>query len=205
MVGFDEIDNKSYIKQSVRNNFVTLGAHRELRLLSDYLHEGEIVLDIVTGSRKNKYGRGLMVATNERLLVLFIGWVFRETHDFSYETVSSIEFKVNGMFFGELTIHGKGSNVTYNWVGRRSGRAFVKVAREIVAKSTMNPRASDNVVRRMTGLEGSAAGLGQHQGSDYSSRISALIEARDKGIISFAEFEAKKNHLLREIAGIPHD
>lgn len=200
----DFIDNKSYIDKASRNNFVRLGALRELRKLPEYLHNGEVVLDVVTGSREGKYGRGVMVATNERLLIIFNGWVFRENSDFSYETISSIEFKVNGLFFGELTVFGKGSHVTYNWVGRKAGREFVKVVRQIVAKSNLNPKASDSLVQSVTNRVAPspvnlAAGAPV---SDYSSRMSALVEARDKGLISFDEFEAKKDYLMREIAGM---
>jgi hypothetical protein len=195
----DMVDNREHIERSSRNNFVRLGSLRELRKLQEYLHDGEIVLDIVTGARMEKYGRGIMVATNERLIVIFNGWVFRETHDFSYETISSIEFQVDGLFFGKLTVHGKGSSVTYKWVGRNAGRGFTKIVREIVAKSNFNPRAADNIVNKIVG--GSQVQADDRQ-NDYSSRISALVEARDKGLISFEEFEVKKNHLMNEIAGL---
>lgn len=197
----DFIDNKTYIDKASRNNFVRLGALRELRKLPEYLHEGEIVLDVVTGSREGKYGRGVMVATNERLLIIFNGWVFRENHDFSYETISSIEFKVDGLFFGKLTVFGKGSHVTYSWVGRKAGRDFTKVVRQIVAKSNLNTKASDSLVQSVTNRVASAAPTATPI-NDYSSRMSALVEARDKGLISFEEFEVKKNHLMREIAGM---
>lgn len=183
------INSNENIYRLADKNFVLLGAKRELRRLPEYLHDGEEVLDIVTGSRIGKRGRGIIVATSERLLIIWDGWVFRENQDFPYETISGIEFKV-GIFFGTLTVYGKGDSTAYNWVGRKSGAEFNKTVRKLVAKSSQNPRM--NV---QTGANVNTQG-------SYSDRVAALVAARDKGLISVEEFEVKKSHLMGEISGM---
>ena len=191
MTGSD-VNSGENIKKLADKNFVLLGAKRELRRLPEYLHDGEEVLDIVTGSRVGKRGRGIIVATSERLLIIWDGWVFRENQDFPYETISGIEFKV-GVLFGTLTVYGKGDATAYNWVGRKSGAEFNKTVRRLAAKSSQNPRMGVGDVQT-----GSA---GQNGGS-YSDRIAALIAARDQGLITVEEFEVKKTHLMGEISGM---
>lgn len=183
---FSEIVNKLANK-----NFVLLGSKRELRRLPFYLHDGEQVLDIVTGSRLGKYGRGIIVATSERLMIIWDGWIFRENQDFPYETISGIEFKV-GVFFGTLTVYGKGDSTAYNWVGRKSGAEFNKTVRRLVAKSSRNPNVSENTLKSSS----------VQPNNVFSDRVSALVSARDQGLISVEEFESKKEHLMREISGM---
>lgn len=206
---------KHDIRRVVGKNFVLLGARREVRRLHLYLHEDEVVLDAVTGSRLGKRGRGLIVATNERVLIIWDGWVFRENQDFPYETIGGVEFKV-GLFFGVLTVYGKGDETSYNWVGRKSGSMFVKTVRQLVAKSSLNPTVgvgrrstpSVNVERpavvRSVASETAAGAVGgdgvdmQGDGS-LSARIDALIKARNNGLISFEEFEEHKNNILKSL------
>jgi len=179
---------RANVKELSRKNFVLLGAKRELRRLFNYLHDGEEVIDIVTGSRLGKYGRGIIVATNERLMIIWDGWILRENQDFPYETISGIEFKV-GLFFGVLTVYGKGDETSYNWVGRKSGSVFVKTVRRLVAKSARNPHVGVSVSTAVADDD-----------PTLSERMEALIVARDSGVISFDEFAARRDALINQIA-----
>lgn len=137
----DELTDKEKIYNAAKGNFILFGSRRELRRLKLYLNKGEEVFQIITGSRAGLRGRGIVVATNERVIFIWDGWVFRETQDFPYETVSSVEFRT-GILFGTFSMYGKGDEVAYNWVGRVSGANFAKTVRELVSKSTNNPPLS---------------------------------------------------------------
>lgn len=120
------------IRLAKKGNAFLFGSNREIRRLADeYLREDEVVLKIVTGSRLNERGRGIVVATDRRVFFVWDGWVFRENQDFPYETITSIEYRT-GFFFGVLRVHGHGDEVAYNWVGRVAGAKFVKLARSLI-------------------------------------------------------------------------
>lgn len=128
------------IRLACKGNAFLFGSNREIRrLAAEYLHEDEVVLQIVTGSRMDQRGRGIVVATDRRILFVWDGWVYRENQDFPYDTITSVEYKT-GIFFGILKVHGHGDEVTYNWVGRVVGARFSKLARSYVSVSSLNPK-----------------------------------------------------------------
>lgn len=118
------------IKTAIKGNAYHFGSNREIRRLPDHLNNDENVISILTGSRMGKRGRGIIVATDERLFFLWEGWVFREHNDLSFTSLNSIEFKT-GIFFGTIEAFSAGDSVAYNWVGRFAGRRFVKLVRQL--------------------------------------------------------------------------
>lgn len=130
---FDDA-RKLQIKKAWKSNMFMFGSNRETRRLPIYLNEGENVLLIATGSRKDERGRGLIVATDRRVLFIWDGWVFRTEQDFPYETISSVEFNTSIMF-GVFTVYGLGDEVSYNWVDRFVGRKMTRLVRQKVAES----------------------------------------------------------------------
>ena len=81
---------------------MTRGEIKELPLI---LWENELPEKLITGTYNN--GRGMLVATNRRLIFIDKGMVSLKVEDFSYDKISSIESKT-GMVFGSLTIYASG-------------------------------------------------------------------------------------------------
>lgn len=135
----------AYIKSKVLDPWLKFGANREIRRLHLYLTEGEDILAIITGSRLHERGRGIIVATSDRVIFAWDGWVFRENQDFPYETISSVEFNTS-IFFGVFILYGKGDEIAYNWVGRSSGAKFAKIIREKVMERKRQEVAYHNTV-----------------------------------------------------------
>jgi hypothetical protein len=179
---------KLQIKQAAKNDFWLLGAYREKRRLLDYLHEDEEVFMIVSGSREGLRGRGIIVATSERVLFIWDGWIFRETQDFPYETISSVEFNVK-IIFGTFTMFGKGDAVSYNWVGRMRGFEFTKKVRSLIAKSVRNPNFTKTA-------EGNVVSNSQDV---VFKKIEELGRLRDSGYITEYDYEIKKAELLNRL------
>lgn len=199
-------DYSEQIKEAVKGNAFYFGSNRELRRLPEYLHEGEQVVSIITGSRRGLRGRGIVVATNERIIFIWDGWVFRENQDYPYETISSVEFKT-GIFFGTFVMYGKGDETAYNWVGRVAGAKFAKKVRELVAQASRDEnayRAQYAAGTRPSELHPSPVHP-QPVGAPTAGpdlvlkQIEELGALRDKGYISLDDYEIKKQELLSRL------
>jgi hypothetical protein len=203
------------IKKAAKANAFNFGSNRELRRLRQHLNNDESVLGIITGSRLNKRGRGIVVATNERLLFIHDGWVFRENQDYPYETISSVEFSTK-IFFGVFTLYGKGDETSYNWVGRSAGAKFTKLVRQLTADAAKGRQrqpdgysgrpASQNPLAGSTGplvapplppVQNMSAPL---SGPDLIlKQLNELGEMREKGFITPEEYDLKKQELLARL------
>lgn len=200
------------IKEAKKGNAILFGSNREIRRLSLYLHEGEEVLSILAGSPGKYKGRGIVVATDERVMFIKDGWIFRTVQDYPYETISSVEFKT-GILFGTFIMYGKGDETAYNWIGRFAGTDFSKLVRQ---KSSDAKRGISNSgsVPAVTGsieqpkpiqLPQTASGLplppkpistpqmGVH---DQLVQLKKLYE---EGLINIDEFEIKKQEIISRL------
>ena len=190
------------IKQAAKGNAFLFGSNREIRRLPEYLHDGEEVLSIITGGRMGKRGRGIIVATNERLLLIWDGWVFRENQDFPYETISSVEFNTR-IFFGSLTVYGKGDETSYNWIGRFAGAKFTKLVRQLTSDAGRNQRDYQNTLQsRSDGLvatPGAGVALPMSEPDRIMKQIQDLGTLRDQGHINLVDYENKKAELLSRL------
>lgn len=196
------------IKAAASKNFMRLGSNREIRRLSEHLHEGEKVLAIVTGSPKEtvtstysrgqrqektssaKKGRGIVVATNNRILLIKDGWIFRASQDYPYETISSVEFET-GVFFGKLSIFGKGDGTVYSYVGRTVGADFAKTVRQLVMNhKNGNPgKVNAGSVPSLTGLTD----------DEVRSRLESLEESFKFGYISELQYNQNRTAILAHL------
>lgn len=196
-------EQQQQIRNASQGDILRLGANREIRRLSEYLNDNEEVFMIVSGSRLGERGRGIIVSTSERVIFIWDGWIHRETQDFPYETISSVEFKV-GILFGTFTMFGKGDEVAYNWVGRFRGQEFTKKVRSLIAKSVQNPsfsRTSDgNVVPNVPPIVIAAP---EPESKSHTEQVAEQIEELKRlyqeGYITEADFESKKAELLGRI------
>lgn len=204
------------IKKAAKANAFNFGSNRELRRLKSYLNDDEQVLAIITGSGIEKKGRGIVVATNERILFIHDGWFFRDNQDYPYETIASVEFSTK-VFFGAFTLYGKGDETSYNWVGRTAGARFTKLVRQLTANAAKERRSTPN------GYSGPPTGPNPLDGYTVApiglplppaphvqtaalslpdmilKQLNDLGELREKGFITPEDYNAKKTELLNKL------
>jgi len=117
------------IKEANRGRTLSFwGAGRERRRLEQYLHEDEIVHDMLACSFGDTGGRSLLVITDERILAIKDGWIFKNSQGMSYQDIRSVEFK-SGMLFASLEFRGEGMEFEVTKAGRFSGEHAVKLIR----------------------------------------------------------------------------
>lgn len=117
------------IEQALRGRSITfLGANREKRRLENYLHPDEVVHDMAACKFGEFGGRALMVATDERIIVIKDGWVFKNSKGIGYGDLRSIEI-TTGLLFAKIQFHGEGMDFEVTKVGRFSADHIVKLVR----------------------------------------------------------------------------
>lgn len=130
---------RDIINAASKGNAILLGSFRELRRLPNYLQEDEQIIAILSGTPTNykfwKLRRGIVVATDRRLMFIHDGWVFRTIQDFPYTSINSIEFTTR-LFFGDLIAFGFGDQIQYKWIGRMVGTRFAKIVRQLIVDVT---------------------------------------------------------------------
>ena len=192
-----EEDIINQIKEAKKGNALLLGSNREIRRLPTYLHENEEVYKIITGSPGRNKGRGIIVATNERMLFIKDGWVFRTVQYFPYDTISSVEFKT-GIFFGMFVMYGNGDETAYNWVGRFAGAEFAKLIRKYSSDSNRAARTGSFPVQQsqIPFAQPTPISVPLTPQQTLMAQLRDLEQLRSEGIINLDEFEIKKQDLL---------
>lgn len=209
----DNTDWVAQIKEARKGNGILFASHREMRRLPSYLHEGEQVISLVTGSPKHMIGsesgsvasskgRGIVVATTERVLFIRDGWVFRNVQDLPYETISSVEF-TTGILFGTLSVFGKGDGVFYNWVGRSAGAKFAKIVRQQVSEQNNVSGTTGKKPAVPTGVTAPLGG-GGHPAQDrlkdmVASELRQLKALQEEGLITEEEYQIKRAALISKL------
>jgi hypothetical protein len=155
---------------------VTLGTGRALRHLAGQLWERETVERIVIGNRGN--GHGLLVLTDHRVVFVRDG---EPAEEFSLDRIASVQW-TDGALLGAITIFASGGETVVKGMEPFTGRAF---AAEVTAR--IDARRLGVVAE-----PGSAPG-------DVFEQLRRLGELRDAGILTEAEFTAKKTELLRRL------
>lgn len=119
------------IRRALRGRSVTfLGANRELRKLPEYLHDDERVDDVAACKFDTAGGRAIVVATDERIIVVKNGWILRSSQSMAYKDVRSIDINT-GVFFATIDFHGEGVDpFKISNVGRFAADHIVKLIRE---------------------------------------------------------------------------
>lgn len=198
--GVPEGTQREQINEAKKINFVLFGSNREIRRLPTYLHKDEIVHGIISGSPGKRRGRGIIVATNERIIFIKDGWIFRDNQDFSYETISSVEIRTQ-IFFGTFVMYGKGDETGYNWVGRFAGAKFVNIVRQQASSQTRlrnTPVIQQYAGTAPQGLP-SLPPLPTSPHDLLIKQLEDIARLRDAGILTLDEFELKKQELLSRL------
>lgn len=159
---------------------VRLGGGREIKRLTSHLWEGESVQRMTTGTYGK--GQGLIVLTDRRLLFVQDGIMSKTTEDFPLDKVSSVQWS-SGMLTGDIVIFASGNKSEIKTVNKDDGKEMVDAVRHRLSAPTQREPAS-------------SATATAPPASDPIEQLRKLGELRDAGIVTDAEFEAKKADLL---------
>ena len=175
----DEALNSELRKIDGVDKWMTRG---EIKELPSILWGNELPEKLITGTYNN--GRGILVATNRRLIFIDKGMVSLKVEDFSYDKISSIESKT-GMVFGSLTIYASGNKEKFEYADKGLLRGFADFLRAKIStqKSQSSPTAASPVENPSLTIS-------------VADELEKLAGLRDRGIITDEEFSAQKAKLL---------
>ena len=173
-------DKATAIDQALRriggiNRFLR---RREINELPSVLWEDELPEMVVTGLYNDS--KGILVATNQRLLFLDKGFMSFKMEDFSYDKITSIESKT-GMLEGEITIYASGNKEEIKSIPKDLTRPFADFLGAKVSRSSKPSLPSSETSSPSVSI------------ADELEKFAAL---RDRGILSEAEFAEQKARLL---------
>jgi hypothetical protein len=123
-----------------------LGADRfdlmlpETHALLDIVHDDEAIVGIVYGvyqqnNAEHTSGRGVLVATDRRVLLIDKKPIFLKCDELSYNVVSGISYSKAGIA-GTITIHSRTGDISIRTYNATCGDTFVKA---IEARCLSNP------------------------------------------------------------------
>ena len=145
-------------------------------------------------------GTGLAVLTDRRLMFVKDGWVGKTTEDFPLDKISSVQWN-SGIMFGKLTVFASGNKAEITNVGKQAGKAIADTIRERLASGpTYPPQPPAQPPTPVAPAPAPASAPPADMSRDeVFSALRQLGELRDAGIVTDAEFEAKKKELLDRI------
>lgn len=159
---------------------IKVGGGREFARLPDHLHDGETVEAVAVGKYSGDLG---IVALTDRRVIFFVSQLVgkERTEDFPLSKVSTVNWSKKRMKLtdtGQIEIAGSGFAVAIEGVASVDGEAMVRAIRERLA-APVAPASTGSV--------------------DVADQIKKLADLRDAGVLTDAEFDAKKQELLGRI------
>ncbi len=154
---------------------------RELKKLPELLGESEDVVNLARGEYDGK--EGLIVTTDRRIMFVEQGMIRSNLEDFPYDKVASVKSET-GMRSGKLTIFTSGNKAELKDIHPK--------ARVTEIGDYVRARISAGSSNKQS--EPTAAPAAPPDGP--MEQLKKLGELRDAGVLSEAEFEAKKTELL---------
>ena len=131
--------SKEVVKEQIRKvgKFHKWFVGKELRALPQVLNEGEEIAFLTSGY-DGKRNTVLVVATNQRLLVMDSGFVYgSDDRAFPYNKINSIR-GIRGLLFGKLAISTagvSGDDVVITWVRRTDMARMVSVVSKFASEA----------------------------------------------------------------------
>jgi hypothetical protein len=174
-------DHRADIQAAVAKMSETIGGRRELRMLPDHLHDGERVDLIATGTYEDGLATGIVVLTDQRLLFLKDGVLFKRSEDFPLDKITSVQWS-SGPMFGKITVFASGNRAVIDNLEKPDGLAIC----EAIRAHLVEPARPQDVVRPAATPE-------------LLELLAKLGELHQAGVLTDAEFTAKKAELLRRI------
>lgn len=156
---------------------IRIGSNREIKHLAEYLRAGERVDEMAAGFYGK--GHGLLVLTDLRVLFVLHGILTQQTEDFPIDKISSIQWSA-GPITGVVTIFTSGNKAEIRNVEKNAGRTIVDKVRTRTSHRDTAP----------------APATAPPASPDVVDQIRRLGELRDAGVVTVAEFDAKKAELL---------
>jgi len=195
------------------------GAWRELRRLPNALYADEVVDDVAACSFGETGGRAIMVATNERLLFVKDGWIFKNSQNIAYNAVKGVEIRTH-LIFADIVFVGEGHEIVVKKVGRFAAKHFVDLVRSRIGSrynkwqrdehekrqqaatasnassaSASNPLAFDTASAAPAPATGSIP-LPSTAPDSFLNKMERLAHLRAAGNLTEAEFQDAKRRLL---------
>ena len=171
-----------------------MGAKREIRSLETQLWEGEQVQHLASGLYAG--GTGLVALTDRRLLFYMDGRMKKASEDFPLEKISSVQW-TSGMMLGSLTIFASGNKAEITNMSKVGGKLIADIIRN---RLTLHPPAPAAQPPAAPPVPAPVQTLAPASGEgDVFEALEKLGKLRDAGIVTAAEFEAKKAELLARI------
>jgi hypothetical protein len=152
----------------------------EIKALPSILWEDELPEKIIQGTYNN--GGGILVATNKRLVFVDKGLMSLKVEDFPYDRITSIQY-TTGMLMGGIDIYASGNKAEIKNVTKDQVKPFAEYIRARITGASAHASAS---VSPQTSAEG----------DNPVRKLKQIKEMLDAGLISQAEYEAKKTELL---------
>lgn len=149
------------------------GTKREIKALPGELFEGEIVEAIASGAYSN--GVGILVATDRRLLFLFRGIVRASSEDFSYDRITSVEYK-GGLALASLIVYVSNQKAEIKNLTKPEAKMIADLTRA-----------------RMTG---GSAKIAAASPTDALLQLKQLLDA---GILTQEQYDEKAQPLLAQL------
>ena len=165
-------------------------------LAGKHLEPGETILSVVKGTydaamfgkRRNTYGDGILMATDEKVVLYGKKWTGYELKIVPYASISSVEmdkglsgYRVTVVNFGNEPLTMKWINSDNLWgIDYGDANQFVEdVKAKIMEHSQQNTQSESGV--------------------DVADQIRKFAELKSEGIITDEEFESKKQALLAKL------
>jgi hypothetical protein len=175
-------DLRPDIQHAMSKMSYKLGSKREIKKLAEHLWENEQV-DLITGGTYGA-GTGIVVLTDRRLCFLKDGLLSKTSEDFPLGKISSVQWSA-GMLLGKIIVFASGNKAEIVNVQKTDGKAITDAVRarlsEAPAPAAESPAAAATPA------------------PDVYEQLAKLGELRTAGIVTDAEFEAKKAELLSRI------
>jgi hypothetical protein len=160
-----------------------MGGKRELKKLTEHLHDDETVRLIAQGTYEGN--QGILVLTDVRLLFLFHGMVSQGKEDFPLRLISSVQTK-SGFATGEMRVFVSGNSSSISGIVKADLEPLADAVRQGIAEQqapTAPPPAAPAPAPSVTT-------------TDPFEALQKLAALKDAGVLSEDEFAAKKQEIL---------
>ncbi|MFG1790355.1 PH domain-containing protein [Nocardia sp. NPDC049149] len=162
----------------------TWGGIQEIGHLGEHLRAEETVRFIAQGTYEGD--EGIVVLTDHRVLFLFHGMIRKRLEDFPLRTISSVQTS-SGLRTGELKIFASGNTATIAKVKKDDLAPLADAIRQSVANPTTQPAPA------------LAPAPAPAPAPNIADQIRQLADLHASGILTDAEFAAKKQDLLNRM------
>ncbi len=144
-----------------------------IKALPDILYEDEILEDLVQGWYEHE--RGILCATNKRLIFLDKGIFRLKVKDFPYDRIDSIQYQT-GILEGKITIFAAGDKAEIDQVFKEKARDFAKSVRARITANLGKPASNRDI--------------------DTISALERLAKLKESGMLTDEELQAEKAKII---------